>query len=480
MAMALGGTVTVRSTAYRALLLGQRLHVRVPARLRTWLRRRAGALGGGARLDAWAASPPAEFSGRPEPVRFAAATSEAVRLPSPAGLRCAVVTSQLDVGGMDQVAALLARTLPRHGVETVLVFAPGDGQWWQGNARLASELRAAGTDVAHLDEHSSVAWFRSWGPDVVSAHSPPPWMLPQLADLGVPVVETVHGLHALFDGDVAAEAVRLRHVDRLVAVSELLRQQYLARVPGLQPDDVVTIPNGCATRWSGGGEATADVLSIDRERARDWLGVGRGPLVVSLGRFTLQKNPFGLLSAFDHAARRCAATLLVAGRPDDPFYVAQVLEHRRRLGTADRIHLRDHTPWPQVVLAAADVFVLDSFYEGWPLATMDALVAGVPIVVSEVAGAAEQVEVGGTLVANPLGDPDAVTWDAMRRTMFARQANELELADAIVTLVDDVSRLRRERADLAAAARRRFDVDTMVARHADVLGDVAALAAVGS
>jgi glycosyltransferase involved in cell wall biosynthesis len=467
--MALGRAVTLRSAAYRALLLGQRLGLPVPARLRSRLRHVARRAGVSPRLDAWADPPPVvtDVAQRAERLpRWA-------RRPSIATLRCAVVTSQLDVGGMDQVAAVLAQVLPRYDVETTLVFAPADGEWWQASARLANELRASGTPVVEVDEGSASSWLRTWRPDVVSAHSPPAWMLSQLAELDVPVVETVHGLHGLFDGDMTAEAARLRQVARLVTVSDLLRQQYLGRVPGLRPEDVVAIPNGCLAGRSRGASP-----AIDRKRARQWLGVGDEPLVVSLGRFALQKNAFGLLSAFDQAARRCPATLLVAGRPDDPHYVAQVLEHRRRLAAAPRIRLRDHTPWPEVVLAAADVFVLDSFYEGWPLATMDALVAGVPIVASEVAGAAEQVAVGGVLVTNPLGDPDAVTWEGMRRARFSRQVNEAELADALVTLVGDVSRLRRERLELAAAARRRFDVDTMVARHAGVLIEAAARAAV--
>ena len=46
---------------------------------------------------------------------------------------------------------------------------------------------------------------------------------------------------------------------------------------------------------------------------------------------------------------------------------------------------------PPHLLAAADGFVLDSFFEGWSLASMEALFAGVPMVLSEVGGAREQI-----------------------------------------------------------------------------------------
>ena len=80
-------------------------------------------------------------------------------------------------------------------------------------------------------------------------------------------------------------------------------------------------------------------------------------------------------------------------------------------------------PCPDVstVLAAADAFVLNSFFEGWSLASMEAIFTGLPVVLSEVGGAREQVgENGerGIVVENPLGDPGVTDWRSVTRARF--------------------------------------------------------------
>ena len=162
----------------------------------------------------------------------------------------------------------------------------------------------------------------------------------------------------------AAETERARCTARVVAVSELVREQYLTRNPTFPRERAVTVPNG------------VDNLRrrpVPRSWARDQLGFTDEFLFVSLARYCLQKNTYALLQAFADVAQRCAEVhLLVAGRPDDPVYTRQVGLLAGRLPCASRVHLRGHHPDPAALLAAADAFVLDSFFEGWSLASMEA------------------------------------------------------------------------------------------------------------
>ena len=137
------------------------------------------------------------------------------------------------------------------------------------------------------------------------------------SEFEIPYVETLHGMHAFFDAPWisqaierrnAAEAVRIRKVASVIAVSELVRQQYLAISPEIEPARVVTVPNGVEI---------SRVPHLDPARCRDWLGLDRSAfLFVSLARYSPQKNTYGLISAFDEvAAAYPEAHLLIAGRP---------------------------------------------------------------------------------------------------------------------------------------------------------------------
>ena len=60
------------------------------------------------------------------------------------------------------------------------------------------------------------------------------------------------------------------------------------------------------------------------------------------------------------------------------------------------------------LLAGADAFALEFFFEGWSLASVEALFAGLPVVLIKVGWAREQVgddQRRGLVVSNPLGDP---------------------------------------------------------------------------
>ena len=83
------------------------------------------------------------------------------------------------------------------------------------------------------------------------------------------------------------------------------------------------------------------------------------------------------------------------------------------------------------LLAAADVFVLSSMWEGQPLVVQEALRAGVPVVATDAGGVADLV--GDAAVLVPVGDADA-------------------LADGVVQVLDDEARAARMRLRSRAAA----------------------------
>ena len=229
---------------------------------------------------------------------------------------------------------------------------------------------------------------------------------------------------------------------------------------------MITIPNGIDTDRK---------LGIDRDAARAALGLTDEFVFLSLSRHSLQKDTFGLISAFADVAKACPKThLVVCGRVDDNEYASQVLALRDRLSDRERVHLRGSTLRPDVLLAAADAFVLDSFFEGWALSSMEALAAGVPVILSEVGGAREQLAGGpprGLLVSNPLGDPSAVNWSSMAKARFSTQSNRDELVLAMTSFANASASIAT-RQTIAADASDRFSAHRCVERHAKVLREI--------
>jgi glycosyltransferase involved in cell wall biosynthesis len=130
----------------------------------------------------------------------------------------------------------------------------------------------------------------------------------------------------------------------------------------------------------------------------------------------------------------------------------EALAAARQVG--DRLGFFGFLPPTARAIAAADVFVLPSAWEAFPIAALEALACGVPQVATDVGGVPEAVAHGETGFLCPPNDPAS-------------------LAEAMLTLLRD-SRLR---AHMAERSRRRhreqFDVENMVARTAELYETVA-------
>lgn len=169
-----------------------------------------------------------------------------------------------------------------------------------------------------------------------------------------------------------------RLVDRVVAPSRATARE-LTEDYGIRPP--VVIPNGIAP---GSYPLPAPDPAVT--------GRTRGsPVVLFAGRLRTRKAVAVLLEAFPRLrAEHPEAVLVLLGDGEQ----RPALEARaRRLGIAEAVRFAGAQPRDAMGdwLAAADLFCLPSIYEGFPLAILEAMAAGLPVVATAVAGVPEAV-----------------------------------------------------------------------------------------
>ncbi|QSR85452.1 glycosyltransferase [Methylacidimicrobium sp. B4] len=134
-----------------------------------------------------------------------------------------------------------------------------------------------------------------------------------------------------------------------------------------------------------------------------------GPVILFLGRISPQKGVLEILSAFERVYRSRPDVHLVVAGPDQGSYGAWVRTQASQMAGKAHVHfvgpVYDAEKW--ALLSSASLFVTLSRNEGLPMAVIEALGAGVPILITAEANVGAAVEAGaGCLVR--LEDLDGV------------------------------------------------------------------------
>lgn len=146
---------------------------------------------------------------------------------------------------------------------------------------------------------------------------------------------------------------------------------------------------------------------LHRSRIRAELRVGDdAPLALFLGRLKHDKGVTDLARAFSILHKRNPHYRLALVGPDEDGLQAELVSILR--GCADAIHIVPYTNEPEAYMAAADVFCLPSYREGFGSVIIEAGSCGLPSVASRIYGVTDAVVEGRTgLLHNP-GDVDAI------------------------------------------------------------------------
>lgn len=214
--------------------------------------------------------------------------------------------------------------------------------------------------------------------DVIHFHAIGPGLLAPLArGLGMKVVATHHGhdYKRLKWGPFAKIVLRFSELcmvaaaDQVICVSEASAVSLRAAYPN-HADKIGFIPNGATI-----AEETASRPEILAE-----LGVSRGQYILAVGRLVPEKGFQDLIAAVNRVEE--TSPLVIVGGADHAGTFSDMLRQQaseRVIFAGSRRHEE---------LAAlyrnAGLFVLPSYHEGHPIAALEALCAGAPILLSDI------------------------------------------------------------------------------------------------
>lgn len=299
-----------------------------------------------------------------------------------------VITRGDSVGGAQLHALDLARRL-RRDRHDVLVVMGTSGPLMAMLAEVG--VRAVVCDslrrqLAPIHEVAAVRGLgriiRAFEPDLVTTHSSKAGMIGRMASrfAGVPCIFTAHGW-SFADGIPqpsrtiwrGAEMLAAPLAARIICVSQA--DYDLGLRAGIAPKRLVMIHNGLRDE--------VPPARIERN--------GSAPVrIVMVARFAPQKDHPTLLHAI-RSIPGCELDLI----GDGPRLPA-MRELASSLGIRNRVRFHGYRADVSCSLAEADLFVLASNYEGFPLTTLEAMRAGLPTIVSDAGGAAEAVAHGVT------------------------------------------------------------------------------------
>jgi len=343
------------------------------------------------------------------------------------------VSQPVTEGVANWVVGLVADQQSR-GFETV-VACPGGSQ-------LSDRVRGLGADqrdwAATRQPGPSVAG-EAWRlrriiadvqPDVVHLHSSKAGLAGRLALRGSrPTVFQPHGWSFQATTGVLRQATKgwerfsSRWADRILCVSEGEAQE--AAGIGIRSQRLAVVSNGVdLSHWPAAGPA-------ERAAAREQLSLDpAAPIVVNVGRLSRQKGQDLLLSAWPGVRRTVpGARLYLIGDGPDRGALEAAID-----GAADVVLYgasREVPAW----LAAADLVVMGSRWEGMSLFVLEAAAVGRSLVVTDVAGMLDVVgdgpEAAGAVVALEPAETFAVRFgSAVSERLRRPEQRDREAANA--------------------------------------------------
>lgn len=305
------------------------------------------------------------------------------------------------------------------------------------------------------------AWLRANQPDLIHSHLWAANVVARVAGrlVGVPVVSSIHNPDhepdAWADGAAVSGRKRLaaKSIDRwtarfgsqrMIAVSDYVKHS-AHRHLGFALDRIDLVYN----------PIDLDSLSkpADKSRSEILRECGLPPealLLLNVARVSPQKGLIYAVRALPRILEAFPnAHLVSVGATTDPAWLEQLTREAESTGVAGHVHILGTRRDVQDFLAACDLFIFPSLYEGLGIALIEAMAAGCACVASSAGPITEIIQ----------HDRDGV---------LVPPADEKSLADAVCALLADEERRKRLGEAARVTARERFEPQQAAARLTEI------------
>jgi glycosyltransferase involved in cell wall biosynthesis len=358
-------------------------------------------------------------------------------------LRIAMMLESDGPGGAEMMVFQLSQELRERG-HTVIPVGPDNGCGWLGDlfreAGMTPEVFRLRRPIDPNCVRGMVQLFRKHRIDAVHSHefTMAVYGAASARLLGLPQVITMHGNYNICKARRRRIALRwaMRQSAHTVMVSRATQAVFASDL-SLAESRTTVVPNGVPIR------------SGNAERVRAEFGVKPGECVLlAVGTLERRKGHQVLLEALGRLEGQDLAKpwklIIAAGRGGDQH--ATLRDIVRDRGWEQQVHIVPNRKDIADLLSLSDIFVMPSLWEGLPMALLEAMIAGKPIIASAASGIPEAIVDGREGLLVPPGEVGP-------------------LADALKGLLADP--LRRLALGTAAAARARsdFTVHVMADRY---------------
>ena len=339
------------------------------------------------------------------------------------------------VGGIARVVHDLSQRLMKDGHDiTVVTYRDGDTAYFEND----KGVKVYRVDNYMIRPNNFIEWIlqlnfnmvakaseiisKEGKFDVIHAHD---WLVANSAKTlkhayGIPVISTIHATESGRNSGIHDDTQRyindtewmLTYESTEVIVNSNFMKGHVQGLFGLPFDKINVIPNGINLNNFNGVERDYD---FRRQYAAD-----NEKIILYLGRLVYEKGIQHLISAMPKILDGYHdSKLVIAGKGgmlDD--LKAQV----SRMGIDNKVYFTGYLNAKQVqkMYKCADVAVFPSTYEPFGIVALEAMLAGVPTVVSDVGGLNEIVEHGVTGMKSYAGNPNSIA-DSILALLYDHQ-----------------------------------------------------------
>lgn len=361
------------------------------------------------------------------------------------------ILDSLNRGGAETMELDVCRNAKANGLDLTFV-ATGGGD-------LEKEFRHSGVEFIRLSRKLPVDLrlasrlhriIKERDIDVVHSHQPVEALHLYLATRGSGVkrVLTLHGVYAGTKNDLALKFVLPRMDARVVLGRDL--PAWLAKEQGIDTNlSFVVINNGVdSARLASTGRTLRTELGL----AQDATLLG----MVANFYADRRKDQLTVCKALPQLFARNAAAqfVFVGSSAGAPHLFDDCVEFCRQQGISDRVHFLGKRADIPDVLSSLDGFVLSSRWEGSPIAVMEAMMIGIPVVLSDI-GPLKEVSSDG------------------RYAVLFRSGDEDDLASKLIQLVADPESRGRLAAAAKSWAMSQFSIEAHIASLLKLYGSLA-------